>query len=434
LFLTYGEVSNYTSHKITPDNTLWGKPIYYYKNANMHNITVPRNAGQVIVANVSWLRIENLNIRNVFVPVEIYHSSHITIKNCALTENEYGIYLINVHRSVFAYNRITSTCQNILMDTCTNCIVEGNEMRHLMNGDQLSYPLIYLAYEDISSNILMYKCQDDIFISNIIKGYTTPSNVYIIQSEKIRMYKNAIEGRGITFDFPLYTHEYISSHYTSHDIASNNTLWGKPIYYYKNANMHNATVPHNAGQVIVANVSWLRMENLNISSVFAPVTVYNSSHIVIKNSSFKENEYGIYFIKVYESEISYNALMNNTYGIYLLNSGGNIIHRNTFAYNERYAIIIEDYELYYHKGDENTIYCNSFLYNNGAVGVYDPDHIQACDCGPRIHSLWYLNGLGNYWSDWTSPDNDGDGIVDEPYMLDSLGRVRDDYPLASPPT
>ena len=33
---------------------------------------------------------------------------------------------------------------------------------------------------------------------------------------------------------------------------------------------------------------------------------------------------------------------------------------------------------------------------------------------------------GNYWSNWTSPDDDGDGIVDNPYVMPPYGQ--DNYP------
>jgi hypothetical protein len=45
------------------------------------------------------------------------------------------------------------------------------------------------------------------------------------------------------------------------------------------------------------------------------------------------------------------------------------------------------------------------------------------------------HGYGNYWYDWTSPDNNSDGIVDSPYgPLDGGANVKDNYPLATKPT
>lgn len=43
------------------------------------------------------------------------------------------------------------------------------------------------------------------------------------------------------------------------------------------------------------------------------------------------------------------------------------------------------------------------------------------------------HGYGNYWSDWSSPDNDSDGIVDLPRHMQSGYNATDYYPLASKP-
>jgi hypothetical protein len=36
----------------------------------------------------------------------------------------------------------------------------------------------------------------------------------------------------------------------------------------------------------------------------------------------------------------------------------------------------------------------------------------------NVFNLSEAEGGGNYWSDWTSPDEDGDGFVDSPYTFD----------------
>ena len=40
----------------------------------------------------------------------------------------------------------------------------------------------------------------------------------------------------------------------------------------------------------------------------------------------------------------------------------------------------------------------------------------------------------NYWSDWTSPDVDADGIVDTPYSIDGNSNNHDQYPLVVSPS
>lgn len=49
-----------------------------------------------------------------------------------------------------------------------------------------------------------------------------------------------------------------------------------------------------------------------------------------------------------------------------------------------------------------------------------------------MENWWAIEGHGNYWSDWTLPDNDMNGIVDTPYNI-SGGSAKDNYPLTESP-
>jgi len=81
----------------------------------------------------------------------------------------------------------------------------------------------------------------------------------------------------------------------------------------------------------------------------------------------------------------------------------------------------------------NHIYHNIIFGNNGATGTYNVSHAQARDDG--TNNLWWnsTDGHGNYWSDWTTPDADLDGIVDQPYNIVGITGAKDYYPLTAPP-
>jgi len=83
----------------------------------------------------------------------------------------------------------------------------------------------------------------------------------------------------------------------------------------------------------------------------------------------------------------------------------------------------------------NRIWNNSFSRNHGATSVYDPSHIQAYDDGTDNfwNSTGSPHGFGNYWGDWTSPDANMDGIVDNPYVIDGSAGAMDYYPLTQFP-
>ncbi len=69
---------------------------------------------------------------------------------------------------------------------------------------------------------------------------------------------------------------------------------------------------------------------------------------------------------------------------------------------------------------------NNLIYNNNFID----NQMQACDNGGtgNVFNLPKPIG-GNYWSDWTAPDTDGDGIVDAPYMFTG---GQDNLPWADP--
>jgi len=85
------------------------------------------------------------------------------------------------------------------------------------------------------------------------------------------------------------------------------------------------------------------------------------------------------------------------------------------------------------------VYLNVFLGDDSraTLGV-DPNLVPAdrvlFNTLERVTYLYrgrlYTNYLGNYYVDWTRPDDDGDGIVDEPREV--VGELRDAYPLADP--
>ncbi|HEX9907767.1 MAG TPA: NosD domain-containing protein, partial [Thermoplasmata archaeon] len=158
---------------------------------------------------------------------------------------------------------------------------------------------------------------------------------------------------------------------------------------------------------------------------------------------------GIYLMYSDGNELVTNICSSNTEaGIRLYYSSGNSVIGNTCSYNSVGIHMYEPcndniiqvniidnntwYGIYLGWGMNNRIWDNSFTYNNGAGDTYDPAHVQASsDTG----NWWNTTeGIGNFWSDWTGPDTNTDGIVDDPYVLDGGLGVQDFYPLTTAPT
>ena len=98
-------------------------------------------------------------------------------------------------------------------------------------------------------------------------------------------------------------------------------------------------------------------------------------------------------------------------------SDSNTITGNVLRNNPHYAVQLQP------GCSLNTIEGNQFIGNR-------VPWCQAFDNG--TDNLWNDLSLGNFWSDWTSPDSDSDGIVDEPYKIDGDASAQDLFPLAAP--
>ena len=129
----------------------------------------------------------------------------------------------------------------------------------------------------------------------------------------------------------------------------------------------------------------------------------------ITNNNCNDNNYnGVRLASSSRNTVSNNTCNHNLFaGIYLKYSNNDIITENNCSSNTHYAFYLES-------SNNSLLYGNELINNDGASSVYDPSHAQAYDDGAN---RWNSSSYGNYWSDWSMPDADADGIVDMPYAI-----------------
>jgi parallel beta-helix repeat protein len=138
----------------------------------------------------------------------------------------------------------------------------------------------------------------------------------------------------------------------------------------------------------------------------------NAANNLIEDNVVYSNNIAINVTKSATSNIIYNnTITANNVGLYL-ESGGNLIYNNTISQNN-VGINMDD-------SDNNIIYHNNFVDNANAQVI----------TSTSINNDWDNGSEGNYWSDYTGTDADGDGKGDTPYIID--GNNQDDCPLMSP--
>jgi len=135
------------------------------------------------------------------------------------------------------------------------------------------------------------------------------------------------------------------------------------------------------------------------------------------------NDRGIVLISSSDSRIgNYTVTMNQEGIVAEDGSNYNTIVNCDLSSNAGPAVRI-DSALSWGRSKGNQIYHNVFIDNNG-------QGVQANDNGRR--NRWNHTRYGNYWSDWTSPDSEPNGIVD--YLYDITGEAfsKDFKPLVEP--
>lgn len=144
--------------------------------------------------------------------------------------------------------------------------------------------------------------------------------------------------------------------------------------------------------------------------------VVNGKNCSLTNTIIYKNFQGIVLKhSVEDATIAYNEIKENGWNGITLKSGCQGIHifENNIADN-------------FYAGVGITEASNNYLYHNN----FKSNRHQAYDDAANIWDDGYPSG-GNYWSDYTGSDSDGDGIGDVAYIILD-GMNTDGYPLVAP--
>lgn len=155
------------------------------------------------------------------------------------------------------------------------------------------------------------------------------------------------------------------------------------------------------------------IENCTFTSNYQGIFFYPFSYYnMVKNSEFTGNNQGIYFMGLTSSnEIVDNKFVSGGVAISTYNSDFNTIKGNLIENNSVGISLGGSFSLIppVAASEYNKVYNNNFI--NNATQVYLP----FLNTGNQFN-LPSPDG-GNYFSDWTGPDDNFDGIVDSPYLI-----------------
>jgi parallel beta-helix repeat protein len=220
---------------------------------------------------------------------------------------------------------------------------------------------------------------------------------------------------GIDASFLSHRNRMINNHCNNNGIG---------IHFYASTNntlLYNSCSGNDVGIKIYDMSDNVTLVENNCSGNIDGISVTYKYNKIMNNTCLYNSNNGIYLDGSKNNLIvGNNCSKNLKYGIYLVTSNGNQIMRNNIYNNTKHGI-------YLWSTDHNRIHYNNLINNNGAINTYNINHIQGRDDTSK--NFWNTSTEGNYWSDWIYPDNDSNGIVDFPYVLDGNANAKDFYPL-----
>jgi hypothetical protein len=280
---------------------------------------------------------------------------------------------------------------------------------------------------------------ENITINN--DGSVTPSSAPITISGNVyTLNRNifgsiTIEKSYVIFDGAGYT---INS---SSGLAALTLKPAIPLYgeYILNVTVRNVVVVQGARGILMQSANNSIVANNTISNVGTGISVdiYGTGNIIAGNNLTNISGNGIW---VWTSN---NTIIAN----YITASSGSGIYFSDWAGNTVTGNHIEDNQIGINcwagnpipEGLENLIYYNNFVNNTWGFlnqAIFKEENSSEL-LYPALVNVWDNGTVGNYWSDYTGTDADGDGIGDTPYFIDGHYPLEgandtDNYPLMNP--
>ena len=462
----------YSTNNRIEDNVVYGNGAYgifvwwYSHNIRIENNTVYNNGDAGVslwYINYSFIsknKIWNNAYYGLFL---IWYSCHNQIENNTVYENGVsfmgaGIYLYESSYNIIKNNQIYYNSQKgiEIMYSSDNLIEHNNLYNNsvyglfIENSSRMSIENNSLYYNDWGISIC-FSFQSKVLYNEIYENqiggmeiysmWTPSQNITIMGNE---IYNNSLWGSIISYvENILFINNTIYGHIPEMESvitsalrfldARNSTIEENTLY----SNRIGILLERSRGNLLYKN-------KISNSEYYGIRVEYYSEYNLIKYNNINDNGIGISFDQSNNNTVWGNTVYNDTTGVEIkfsnnntiwgntvyngttgikinLNSNGNFLVHNLIMNNTGYGVSVN-----WNSGF-NIIYNNSFYYNHGSNEAYNSLHIQAYD--ENGTNLWDYNGRGNFWMDWTEPDEDGDGIVDEPYVIAGISGVMDHFPL-----
>lgn len=388
---------------IYAENVLVDKSINLTGQDNKTTIIDGQAAGDGVYVTANWVNITGFTVTNGDYGIHLDSTSNnMIMNNIVHTNADEGIFLISSSNNIITNNNLSQNYYGIhIRESSNNNTVENNIVwNNSINGIYLSK----LSYNQIINNRISHSGGNGIFLftalNNTLKANDISNNSHGIYFTSSSRNNTLMDNRITDNDYGIYL-----------GLSWNNTLRDNEIIYNTWHGLRMSSSSNN-NTVIDNNISFNGRHGIMLS--------LKSTNNLISSNKIRNNDDGFNLSSSSNNTIKDNVISDNLFiGIYLISSPNCTIINNSVENNL--------FGFYLSNSTNCSIFHNNIIDNSN----------QAFD-DASFGNYWdggYPLG-GNFWSDWTTPDNmkgpsqnitGSDGIVDNPYEIDLDSQ--DNYPL-----
>lgn len=308
------------------------------------------------------------------------------IYNNRFYNNQYGIFFSSGKNNLVFNNTLYNNSGAIMITWSVYNTKVFNNILH----DNLQYGIYFYhtakdnyIYENeiynTTNGVFLRETQRGVFFNNTI--YNNSYGIHFEESNGMEFYNNNISNNSYNLRFEG---EAVDNY--NHTIAENNSVNGKPVYYWVGKSQ--LTVPSDAGFVGLFECDNITISDLTLNRSYQEIILVSSKDCKIQNCTINDTGYGIFLLYSDRITINKNTINNSNVGIYNRNwliiylSKYNKITNNTISnsntgirFDRCYKTIVEHnivfnniYQGIYIAGNNNTISYNT-VYNNSNFGI-----------------------------------------------------------------